>query len=447
MIGREQNETLTRVGPGTPGGELLRCYWQPVAIAVELEGERPVKGVRLLGEDLVLFRDAKGRYGLLDRACPHRCADLAFGRLEDGGLRCAFHGWLFDTEGRCLETPAEPEDSPRRDSVRARSFPVVERSGMLFAYLGAGEPPAFPDFDCFIAPGDHTFSFKGYWDCNWLQALEIGIDPAHASFLHRFFEDEAPEANYGRQFRAASAASDIPMTRVLRELFRPRLEFETADWGFRIFALRAMDEQHTHVRVTNMVFPQAFVIPLSPEMTITQWHVPADDTGCYWYTIFTAFDRPVDKAEMYRQRIRLYEPPDYKPRLNRSNHWGYDPSEQRDQTYTGMGFDINLHDQWAVESQGRIHDRTREHLGTSDRIIVAYRRLLLEQIAKVARGERPLMALEPGEAPSVRGPVTVDAVAPAATWQAFWREYDAARRSRSPWASRLAGALDPARAA
>jgi hypothetical protein len=237
------------------------------------------------------------------------------------------------------------------------------------------------------------------------------------------------------------------MTRVLRELFRPRLEFETADWGFRIFALRPMDEQHTHVRVTNMVFPQAFVIPLSPEMTITQWHVPVDDAGCYWYTIFTAFDRPVDKAEMYRQRIRLYEPPDYKPRLNRANHWGYDPGEQRDQTYTGMGFDINLHDQWAVESQGRIHDRTREHLGTSDRIIVAYRRLLLEQIAKVARGERPLMALEPGEAPSVRGPMTVDAVAPAATWQAFWREYDAARRSRSPWASRLAGALDPARAA
>ncbi len=330
MITAEQNELMTRVGPGTGGGRLLRSYWQPAALVDELEGERPVRRVRLLGEDLVLFRDEQGRYGLLDRRCPHRRADLSYGRREDGGLRCAFHGWLFDVNGRCLDTPAEPDGSRLCESVRQRSYPVVERNGILWAYLGEGEPPAFPEFDCFVAPSAYTFAFKGYWDCNWLQALEIGIDPAHASFLHRFTEDEDPAGSvYGRQFRAASASSDMPMTRVLREYHKPKLDHEPTPWGFRIFALRGIDDAHTHVRVTNMVFPQAFVIPLSPEMTITQWHVPVDDTGCYWYAIFTAFDQPVDKAEMRRQRLQLYELPDYRPRVHRGNDYGFDVDEQR----------------------------------------------------------------------------------------------------------------------
>ena len=437
MITAEQNGLMTRVGPGTPGGRLLRSYWQPAALVEELEGERRVKAVRLLGEDLVLFRDERGRYGLLDRHCPHRRADLSYGRREDGGLRCAFHGWLFDVDGRCVETPAEPEGSRLCESVRLASYPVVERCGILWAYLGAGAPPAFPEFDCFVAPGEYTFAFKGYWDCNWLQALEIGIDPAHASFLHRFEQDEDPGANYGRQFRAPSASSTLPMTRVLREYFRPKLEHETTDYGYRIFALRPIDERQTHVRVTNMVFPQTFVIPLSPEMTITQWHVPVDEGGCYWYSMFTAFDKPVDKAAMRSQRVAMYAPPDYRPRSNRDNRYGFDPQEQRTQTYTGMGFDINVHDQWAVESQGRIHDRTREYLGTSDRIIVAYRRLLLQQIERVARGEAPLMAIDAAQAARVRGPVTIDGIAPAGDLQAYWRGYDRARRGRSAWAAKL----------
>jgi hypothetical protein len=438
MITAEQNELMTRVGPDTGAGRLLRSYWQPAALADELAGERPVRPVRLLGEDLVLFRDERGRVGLLERHCPHRRADLAYGRLEDGGLRCAFHGWLFDADGRCLETPAEPEGSRLCDSVRTRAYPVVERSGIVWAYLGEGVPPAFPSFDCFVAPPEYTFAFKGYWDCNWLQALEIGIDPAHASFLHRFAEDEDPSgATYGRQFRAASASSEMPMTRVLREHHRPTLDFEPAPWGLRIFALRGIDDARTHVRVTNMVFPQAFVIPLSPEMTITQWHVPVDDGGCYWYAVFTAFDRAVDKAEMRRQRLQLYELPDYRPRLHRGNRYGFDALEQRTRTYTGMGFDINVHDQWAVESQGRVHDRSREYLGTSDRIIVAYRRLLLKAIEQAARGERPPMALDPAAAQAVRGPVTVDGIGPALDWQRYWREYDGARRRRSAWAAAL----------
>ena len=323
MMSPEQNELITRIGPGTKCGALMRHYWHPVALADELPQERPAKAVRVLGQDFVLFRDERGRHGLLDRDCPHRGADLAYGRLEDGGLRCLFHGWLFDVDGKCLETPAEPEGSVLCQRVRQRAYPVVVKNGIVFAYLGEGEAPAFPDFDCFLAPGTHAFAFKGLIECNWLQALEVGIDPAHASYLHRFYEDEDTGASYGKQFRSASSDSDIPMTRLLREFTRPQIDVEGTDYGLRLFALRRLNDKHTHVRVTNLVFPYAFVIPMSAEMTITQWHVPIDDTSCYWYAIFTSFGAPVDHAQMREQRLKLYELPDYRPRLGRHNSWGY----------------------------------------------------------------------------------------------------------------------------
>src|SRR5215472_14508449 len=149
MLSTQQNDLITRTGTRTPAGSLLRRYWQPAALVDELSGNRPVKPVRLLGEDLVMFRDEKGRNGLLGRSCPHRGTDLAYGRLEDGGLRCAFHGWLFDIEGKCLQTPAEPDDSNLCRNIRHKAYPVVERNGILFAYMGSGTPPDFPRFDCF----------------------------------------------------------------------------------------------------------------------------------------------------------------------------------------------------------------------------------------------------------------------------------------------------------
>jgi hypothetical protein len=208
---------------------------------------------------------------------------------------------------------------------------------------------------------------------------------------------------------------------------------ETTDYGLRITALRKLDAEHTHVRVTNLAFPHAFVIPLSTEMTITQWHVPIDDTSCYWYAIFTSFTKPVDKDAMRDQRLKLYTLPDYMPRVNRANRYGYDPAEQQSQTFTGMGFDINVHDQWAVESQGRIQDRTREHLGQSDKAIVAYRRQLVTAIEQAGRGERPLMVLDAEAAARVSGPITVDGVAPAAEWDRYWRDFDAERRRSCAW--------------
>src|SRR5215203_2751555 len=161
MMSHEQNELITRVGPGTKGGALMRHYWHPVALADELPAERPAKAVRVLGQDFLLFRDERGRHGLLDRGCPHRGADLAYGRLEDGGLRCLFHGWLFDVDGKCVDTPAEPEGSLLCSRIAQRAYPVVERSGIIFGWLGGGEPPVMPALDCLIAPDSHVFAFKG----------------------------------------------------------------------------------------------------------------------------------------------------------------------------------------------------------------------------------------------------------------------------------------------
>jgi nitrite reductase/ring-hydroxylating ferredoxin subunit len=433
MISAEKNAFMTQVGPGTPAGRLMRAYWQPIALVDELNTERPAKAVAVLGQELVLFRDTAGRLGLLERHCAHRGADLAFGRLEDGGLRCPFHGWLFDAEGRCLETPAEPPGSRLCDHVRQESYPVIERSGLIFAFLGEGAAPALPDFDCFIAPNSHTFAFKGLIECNWLQALEVGLDPAHASFLHRFFGDEDTADSYGRQFRAASMGADIPMTQVLREYVNPTIQVDGAAYGMRIIARRALDADRAHVRVTNLLFPNAFVIPMSEEMTISQWHVPVDDVSCYWYAIFTSFGGPVDREQMREQRLMLYELPDYRPRLGRHNNYGFDALQQKTQTYTGMGDDINVHDQWAVESQGRIQDRTREHLGQSDKAIIAYRRLLLTAIEDLSKGKRPLMALTPEEASAMRGPAAVDGVGDAGSADDFWIGLDRDRRASASW--------------
>jgi phthalate 4,5-dioxygenase len=435
MLSTEQNDLITRTGPGTPAGRLMRCYWQPAALVDELSGNRAVKPLRLFGENLVMFRDEQGRYGLIERACPHRGTDLAFGRLEQCGLRCAFHGWLFDVTGQCLETPAEPEGSRMFLNIRQKAYPVVARSGILFAYMGEGEPPAFPHFDCFTAPNSHTFAFKGMIDCNWLQSLEVGIDPAHTSFLHRFFHDEEPGKGYGKLFRDKSIDSEMPMTRIMREFPRPRIEVEPTEFGMRVFTLRQISAADMHVRVTNLIFPNGFTIPMSSEMTITQWHVPIDDYRHYWYAIFTSFGAPVDKDEMRRQRLELYELPDYVPRKNKNNDYGFDPHEQQHETFTGMGTDINVHDQWACESMGTIQDRTREHLGQSDKAISAYRRILRGAIDEAGRGGKPLMVLDAAAAARITGPAAIDGIGPSMDWRGYWQKTDHTRRQASTWAA------------
>jgi phthalate 4,5-dioxygenase len=454
-----QNELITRIGPGTPCGELLRRYWQPVALLDEFNpqldprmAQRPLKPVRLLGQDLVLFRDGQGQYGLLDRHCPHRGADLAYARHEAEGIRCPFHGWKFAADGRCLETPAEPAGSSLCQHVRQRSYPLLEQSGVLFAYLGPQDSPlpALPAFDCFRAPASHSFAFKGLWQCNWLQAFEVGIDPAHPSFLHRYLQDDSLEHSYGRQFRAASLGSvdgeRWPMTRVMREFCSPQIQHEDVAPGLtRLTTLRPMNEQLTHVRVTHAAFPHTFVIPLSETLTITQMHVPVDDQHTYWWSFFTSFGAPLDKQTMQQQRLAHISLPDYVPNHGRHDHWNFNPAEQRTRTYLGMGEeDINLHDQWAVESMGAIQDRTREHLGTSDKVIMANRRQLLKAIQTVQDGGTPPMVLQAGAAAALQGPDTIDCIAPAAGWQVFWQEAAAAKRAQAPWLAQPAVAAPAA---
>src|SRR5436309_12051780 len=191
MLTAQENELLTRIGPGTPGGDLIRRYWQPAALSEELSVNAPLP-IRLLGEDLALFRDADGQPGLLAIHCSHRGADLSYGRLEDGGLRCIYHGWLYDIHGHCLEQPGEPTGSTFHEKIRHTAYPCAERGGMIFAYLGPGAAPLLPNYEFLLAPDDYRMNGKGFQDCNYLQGNEGNIDPQHLSFLHRMLRpDEA----------------------------------------------------------------------------------------------------------------------------------------------------------------------------------------------------------------------------------------------------------------
>src|SRR4051812_3383574 len=199
MLSREDNELLTRIGPGTPMGEVMRRYWQPAVISFEI-AERdgsPVR-VRLLGEDLIAFRDTQGRVGVLGANCPHRGAPLYFGRNEDAGLRCIYHGWKFDVEGRCVEMPNAPADRDTRDNVRAKSYPCHEGNGIIWIYMGPqAKPPAPPDLGWTEVPASHKLVTKQMLECNYAQALEGDLDPSHVSFLHAPLDTKARDDYQG----------------------------------------------------------------------------------------------------------------------------------------------------------------------------------------------------------------------------------------------------------
>jgi phthalate 4,5-dioxygenase oxygenase subunit len=232
------------------------------------------------------------------------------------------------------------------------------------------------------------------------------------------------------------------MTRIMREFHRPDIRFEPRPWGFQITTLRAMTDALTHVRITHEIFPSTFVIPLSETLTITQMHVPVDDTHTYWYAFFTSFDKPVDKEAMRQQRAQYIPSPDFVPLSGRHNRWGFNPDEQRTSTFLGMGEeDINVHDQWAVESMGAIQDRTREHLGTTDKVIMAHRRLLLAAIEAVAGGGAAPGVGDASLFSQMSGPDTVDGMAPAGTWSTWWLQQVESKRARAPWLDKRSEAV------
>ena len=402
MISQQLNDQITRIGPNDDAGLLLRQYWQPAALCDDIAFGLPF-AVNLLSEPLALVKDRSG----------------------------------FKLVTRLLDENYSPTVIPRAEEIEididGPTYPTAQKNGVIFAYLGSGEPPEFPSFDCFRAPNTHVFAFKGLWRCNWLQALEVGIDPAHASFLHRFLQDEDPMEAYGKQFRDTAANTDIPMTKILREYPRPEILVNETEYGLKITALRHMKNGLTHVRVTNQIFPQAICIPMSREMTITQWHVPIDNENCYWYSVFTSFDKPVNKRLMREQRLQEHTVPDYAPRKNAKNNYNYDPREQKFETYTGMGLDINVHDQWAVEGMGPIQDRTQEHLGRSDVAIIRYRRMLRQAIADLLSHKLDQLPMKDYATGKIKGPLSNDAITKTSNWEKASQAADFDRRNLCPW--------------
>src|SRR4051794_9444626 len=251
MLAEDENELLTRTAPGSPGGALLRCYWQPVALAEELPPGGAPLPVQVLGEELVLFRDDQDRPGLLGLHCSHRGADLSYGRVEAGGLRCLYHGWLYDAAGRCLEQPGEPADSTFGQRVRHPAYPCRETAGLIFAYLGPGDPPLLPAYEALTVPDAHRFVTKYYHECNYLQGNEGEIDPVHTSYLHRQMLGSEGERGY----RGVAGAGVSQMSLYARDV-APRIEIEETDYGVRDYNLPGNGSRDRLPPNTNLLVPQ-----------------------------------------------------------------------------------------------------------------------------------------------------------------------------------------------
>jgi len=396
MISREDNELLTRVGPATPMGAVLREYWLPVLHSVDLPARdgAPVR-TRLLGEDLIAFRDTTGRIGLFGQACPHRGASLFFARNEEEGLRCVYHGWKFDVEGRCLDIPNEPATEAFRSRVRATAYPCREQNGIVWTYMGPlQEPPALPELPWALASENRRGALKYQRECNWLQALEGDFDSSHLTFLHSR-RDAA---------KTGLAAPPGDETEALRNVStmdrRPSLEIVETAVGIAYGARRPADAERDYVRVTEFLLPfytsvagyggrnraKAWV-PLDDEHTMVwepNWSesrdlTPEERRGWDGRVPSSGF-LPDDGTGLGRGRFAA----------NGSNDYGIDRSRQKTSNFSGIEDSPPLQDGAIQESMGPIVDRTKEHLGAADAAVVAVRRALLETVrAHRDRGEAP----------------------------------------------------------
>ena len=382
MITREENRLLTQVGRGTPAGELLRRYWQPVALSEELLAGGAPLAVKILGENLVLFRDDQGRPGLLGLHCSHRGTNLSYGRVEDGGLRCLYHGWLYDIGGRCLEQPGEPGGGEHRDAIRHPAYPCQENGGLIFTYMGPGQPPLLPNYEFLGAPPDHRLICKIYHECNYLQANEGNIDPVHLSYLHRFLEDR------NERYRGVRGAEESHYNLVGRDV-APTIDVELTDFGVRIYTTRKQPGDNLYLRVSYFILPNLSAFPgqTGGEGYSVNWHVPIDDTHHWKYMFVFSRAAPLDKAIIQRERFELT--PDFRLLRNSSNRFMQDRESMTTKTYTGMGHGFQAHDVFATSSQGAIQDRTQEHVVSSDKAIVAARKLLEKAIKDVQEGREP----------------------------------------------------------
>lgn len=353
MLTREENERLTQVGPGTPMGKLLRCYWHPVVAVSELSGRFPLKR-RLLGEDLIVFRTSDGAFGAMEPVCPHRGASLEFGSIEEGGIRCAYHGWKFAPSGRCLEQPAEPGGGGKAGAA-VRAFPAQELAGLIWVYMGEGPAPLLPRYDLFVWDNCLREIGRVQLNCNFVQIMENSVDPHHVQWLHGRF------AAYAR----GDAATALFSQRVTK------IGFDTFEYGIiKRRLVEGQSEESDSWKIGHpLVFPNMLRVGGGGNNQM-QIRVPVDDdrTMIFYYSAYRAEGRRAPA----QSDIPLYEI----------------PLRREDGSYALDVTDVQDLVMW--ESQGRVADRTRERLARSDVGIAHLRKLYFSEMEKVERGEDPI---------------------------------------------------------
>jgi phthalate 4,5-dioxygenase oxygenase subunit len=402
VLSAQDNEILTRVGPGTLMGELLRRYWTPALLVAELPepDSTPVR-VRLLGENLVAFRDTEGTIGLVAENCPHRGASMYFGRNEERGLRCPYHGWKFDTEGTCVDMPSEPPNSTFKNRVRLRSHPVHESGGIVWAYLGPAETMTpFRDFGTETLPPERASARKLLTTCNWVQAMEGNLDSAHISWLHQFNGiDDIPDDGSDKPGHPSNAMS----WKFWRHDRAPRLEVQDTWYGYRYAGIRTTPNGNTHVRVTEYCVPYTTVVASNPFTTRQGMFVPIDDETCWRYNFATQLDaNPNNLGGDNLFAVAPFSTPLSNPtsgitprEYTAENDYRIDRQVQRTQTFSGVA-DFVSQDLMVTESMGAIYDRTQEHLGTTDKAVIRMRQILLRAAKGLADGTTPPALAEEG---------------------------------------------------
>jgi phthalate 4,5-dioxygenase oxygenase subunit len=376
MLRQEQNDLLTQTGPGTPGGRLFRSYWMPALLAEELpaDGCPPVR-VKLLSERLLAFRDSEGRYGLIDEFCAHRGVSLWFGRNEEGGLRCSYHGWKYDVSGQCLEVPSEPVESGFCNKIKLKSYPLIRIGPVLWTYMGPAEKtPPHPQFEFAQVPPAHCFTSKRTQECNWLQAMEGGIDSSHVSWLHRGALESDPlfKGARGNRYNFNDA--------------RPVFEVVEHPGGLYIGARRNAENGQYYWRITPWVMPSFTMIPPRGNHSVHgHFWIPIDDENCWAWSFDYHPTRALTDAEVAAMRdgrgihVR-YVPGSFRPAANKDNDYLMDRAAQKaGLTYSGVD-GIAMQDASLQESMGPVVDRTKENLVSTDNGIIMARHRLLRAI-------------------------------------------------------------------
>jgi phenylpropionate dioxygenase-like ring-hydroxylating dioxygenase large terminal subunit len=389
MLSREDNELLTRTGPGTPMGQYFRRFWQPVALSRELpEPDGAPLRVNVMGEELVAFRDSQGRVGLVDSRCPHRGANLYFGRNEDSAIRCVFHGWKFDRTGKALELPNVPPDSNYHQSIRLKAYPTREFGEIVWAFMGPQDRmPEVPQLEFGLLPASHRFVTKKLQECNWAQSIEGALDTSHFSFLHM----PAPGVPSNEN---PDAPADEKRLRWIRDDPLPQFSILEHEVGFVVGGARRADGQTRYWRTAQFALPAHSTTPstLPGETHFGYTWVPIDDENCWIYTYAWNPDRPLSDEERDKMRgghgVIAEVDERFFPVRNRANEYLIDRANQKHITFTGVR-GVAEQDAMIQDSQGRIADRTLEHLTASDAAIVRFRRTVLAGAKALAAGQEP----------------------------------------------------------